>query len=114
MHNVKHQVGQLVANDTQASTAALDTAVLMQTRLFASTIEAASDSNMPISATQGLLESISAGINDLVQSRAKLALAVRHLNVIQGKSNLRETDLGCPGGLYPLKGASTERFTAKA
>ncbi len=104
MHNIKHQVGQVVAADTQASVAALDMAVLMQSRLCSSSIEAASASDLPMAATQGLLESLSAGISGLVESRAKLATAVRHLNVIQGRSNLRETNFGCPGGVYPVKG----------
>lgn len=108
MHNIKQQVGQVVAADTQASVAALDMAVLMQSRLCSSSIEAASASQLPIAATQGLLESLSAGISGLVESRAKLAVAVRHLNVIQGRSNLRETNFGCPGGVYPIKGSLQE------
>lgn len=108
MHKIKEQVGHVVAADTQASVAALDMAVLMQSRLCASSIEAATDSRLPMAATQGLLESLSAGINGLVESRAKLATAVRHLNVIQGRSTLRETSFGCPNGVYPIKGALNE------
>lgn len=105
VHNIKQRVGQVVAADTQASIEALDAAVLMQTRLCASTIEAAADSQMPIAATQSLLESISAGIDGLVQSRSKLAMAVKHINIIQARSNLRETGFGCPNGLPPATGA---------
>ncbi len=102
MHNIKQRVGEVVAADTQASVAALDSAVLMQTRLCASTIEASSDSKMPIAATQDLLESLSAGLNGLVQSRAELVKAVRHINLIQAKSNLRTVGFGCPNGLQPI------------
>lgn len=108
MHNIKQRVGDVVAADTQASVEALDAAVLMQTRLCATAIEAATDSRLPIAATQGLLESLSSGMHVLVQSRAELANAVRHINLIQAKSNLRETSFGCPNGVYPLKGAKAE------
>lgn len=110
MHNIKYQVGKVVAADTQASIEALDTAVLMQTRLCASTIEAAADSAMPVASTQGLLESLSASINGLVASRSKLVNAVRHINVIQGRSNLRESSFGCPNGVHPLTGLADQEL----
>lgn len=101
MHNIKQRVGDVIAADTQASIEALDTAVLMQTRLCASTIEAATDSRLPIAATQSLLETLSSGMQVLVQGRAELAKTVRHINLIQARSNLRETSFGCPNGWAP-------------
>ena len=102
VHKIKEQVGQVVASDMQASIEALDNAVLMQSRLCASTVEASSDSHLPIASTQGLLESLSGGLDELVQSRARLVKAARHVSVIQGSSNLREVSFGCPNGLALL------------
>ncbi len=114
MHNIKIGVGQVIAADTQASIQALDAAVLMQSRLCVSTVEAAVDSNLPIAASQGLIEAIAGGINDLVESRAKLAKAVKHINLIQAQSNLRETGFGCPTGLPPAKGADKRQHLTHA
>lgn len=113
MHNIREQVGQVVAADTQASITALDTAVLMHSRLCASAIEASADSHLPIAATQGLLESLAAGIDGLVQSRSKLVTAVRHINIIQGRSNLRETGFGCPNGWHPIAKDEQQIATAE-
>lgn len=114
MYNIKQSVGGVIAADAQASVAALDSAVLMQARLCASALEAAADSQLPIAATQGLLESLSSGINVLVQSRAELAKAVRHINLIQARSNLRETGFGCPNGWAPTAGANHDPIFAEA
>lgn len=114
MYNIKQSVGGVIAADAQASVAALDSAVLMQTRLCASALEAAADSQLPIAATQGLLESLASGINVLVQSRAELAKAVRHINLIQARSNLRETGFGCPNGWIPIQVDQSDSVTAYA
>ena len=37
----------------------------------------------------------------LVASREEVVTAVREINLIQAKSNLRTTSYGCPGGLAP-------------
>lgn len=99
MHEIKHAVGNVVASDTQASVAALDNALVMQSRMCASIIEAASDSRLPIAATQSLLENLAYGINGLATSRGNMVVAVRELTRIQAGSNLETTSFGCPGGL---------------
>lgn len=111
MHSIKQQVGEVVVSDARASIDALDQAVLMQSRLCSSTIEASSDSHLPIGATQGLLEALSAGLDTLVQSRATMVRAVRHLNVIQKNSNLREVGFGCPMGSAKPEIESIEYLT---
>jgi hypothetical protein len=77
--------------------------------LCSSTVEAARDSKLPIATTQHLIESLSVGLQELIQSRAQLAKAVRDINFIQMKSNLRETGFGCPNGWAPVhKGKEIE------
>lgn len=108
MHTIREQVGSVVAEDTQSSVAALDVAVLMQSRMCASILEAATDSKLPIGTTQKLLESLADGLRTLVGSRSDLAAAIRELNVIQAKSNLRTTGFGCPNGVKLITGLSEE------
>lgn len=114
MHHIRKNAGEVVAADTQSSVSALDTAFIMQARLCATVIEAAAESKMPIAATQKLLDSITAGMRGLVASRAEVASAVREINVIQAKSNLRETAWGCPNGLAPTGSASNVATTNEA
>jgi hypothetical protein len=101
MHQIKHAVGSVVASDTQSSIVALDRAVAQQSRMCASVIEAAHDSNLAIATTQPLLDALSASVRGLVDSRANLAEAARQIALIQARSNLRETGFGCPSGLAP-------------
>jgi hypothetical protein len=103
MHEIKHAVGAVVAADTQASITALDQAVAQQSRMCASIIEAAHDSNLAIATTQPLLDAMATGLRGLVDSRASLAKAAREVARIQGRSTLRETSFGCPNGLAPWK-----------
>jgi hypothetical protein len=112
MHNIREQVGSVVAEDTQSSVAALDTAVLTQSRMCASVIEAAADSKLPIDSTQKLLESLTEGLKNLVVGRADLASAIRELNLIQAKSNLRATGFGCPNGVKIITGVKEANSVA--
>ena len=101
MLDIKQSVGAVVAADTQSSIVALDQAVAQQSRMCASVIEAAHDSNLSIATTQPLLDALTTGLRGLVESRAHLAKAAREVAVIQAKSNLRETSFGCPNGWQP-------------
>ena len=111
MHQIKKTAGDVVAQDTQSSVSALDTALIMQARLCATVTEAAAESKLPVAATQKLLDSITAALRGLVASREEVVTAVRELNLIQAKSNLSETSFGCPNGLYRTK---AEPLTAVA
>lgn len=105
MHHIKQTTGDVIASDTQASVSALDNAVLSQARLTASVLEGAADSKLSAASTQKLLQSMANGMNVLVSSRADLVAAVREINMIQLRSNLKTTSFGCPDGLRPLSGA---------
>lgn len=103
MHKIKESTGAVVAQDIAASVSALDAAFVMQARLCATVVEAASESQLPVAATQKLLDSITAGMRGLVASREEVVTAVREINLIQAKSSLRVTSFGCPTGLEPMK-----------
>lgn len=104
-YKISEGVGTVIAAETQASVATLDTALASQGRLCASIVEAAALSNLPMAATQKLLEAVTGGMNGLVTSRSDLAKAVREIIRIQGGSTLRETGFGCPEGEMPYKNA---------
>lgn len=110
MVDIKKNVGGLVAADTQSSAAALDMAVVMQSRMCASVMEAAAHSKLPIAATQGALDAMTASLQNLSASRAGLVTAVRELLRIQAASNLCEVSFGCPDGIPPI-GALDEATT---
>lgn len=97
-HTIKPAVGGMIAADTQSSVAALDMAVVMQSRLCASVMEAATASRLPINTTQPVLEAMTAGMQSLADSRANMVTAVRQLISIQKCSTLSEEVFGCPGG----------------
>lgn len=98
MFQIKQSVGSVIASDTQSSIESLDRAVVQQSRMCASIIEAAHDSHLAIATTQPLLDALSTGLRGLVESRAHLARAVREVAIIQARSNLSETAFGCPNG----------------
>lgn len=114
MHQIKHNAGAVVAQDTLSSVTALDTAFVMQARLCATVVEAAAESKLPVAATQKLLDAITAGMRGLVASREEVVTAVREINFIQARSTLRETSYGCPSGLYPMASSETVPATAEA
>lgn len=109
MLNINKTSGTVVAAETQTLAAAIDSAMLAQTRLCASIIETAGEAKAPVMATQKLLKSLSDNMSGLIASRADFAAAVRELNVLQSRSNLKETSLGCPNGLPPMTLARSER-----
>ena len=109
MLNVNKTSGTVVAAETQTLAAAIDSAMLAQARLCASIIETAGEAKAPVAATQKLFQSLSNNMSGLVASRAEFAVAVRELNFIQSRSNLKEVGLGCPNGLPPMTLADTDR-----
>jgi hypothetical protein len=89
--NINLNSGFVVAGETQTLAAAIDSAMLAQARLCASIIE-------------------TANMSGLVASRSEFATAVRELNVIQARSNLKETALGCPNGIRPMTGMNPDEI----
>ncbi len=99
MYNVDLASGHVIASDTQASVAALDGAVAAHARLCASIIEVSASSKLPIVSAQKMLQSITAGMAQLVAGRADLVETVHELTKTQSKTSLREVGFGCSGSL---------------
>ncbi len=86
----------VVAADVQTTVAAVDDAILNGARLCASFIEATQGSNLPVSQSQKVIKSITAGLSAVADGRAEIVSAVRHLTTIKDNSNLAPENYGCP------------------
>lgn len=101
MFSINRNSGAVVAEDTKASVNAIDAALLSNTRLCATILEASHASGLPINATQKLLQSMASGLNQLVAGRADMVATIRQLNLIQGQSDLSAVSYGCPDATKP-------------
>lgn len=90
--------GLVVANDARTAVAAFDGALLSGARMCVSVLEAAQGANIPAARTQKVLRSISSSLSAVVEGRGEIVAAVRDLNAIKLRSNLRVEDYGCPDG----------------
>jgi hypothetical protein len=99
MLKIQENTGLVVAEDTKSTIAAIDRAILSETRLTGSILEASEQSGLPIAQSQKLLEGMARGFEHLVAGRADMLAVVRYLTTIKGGSNLKVVDFGCPDGL---------------
>lgn len=98
MYNISEKLGHVVAADTQSAVGSINDAIISQSRMCATIVEASIAANLPLGAVQGSLAAISEGLRNLVVNRAGVADAVRELSQIQRMSNLKEVAFGCPTG----------------
>lgn len=108
MYSIKKSAGQIISADTQDAIQSIDNAIKSNAMLCASIVDVNSASGLPVTTSQPVLDSLVLGLSGLVQSRQSIADATRDLVKIQRASTLKETAVGCPGGLYPLKAALDE------
>jgi hypothetical protein len=101
MLKIEHTTGLVIADDLRASIKAIDDALLQETRLTSSLIEAGARIGLPISHSQKLLEGMARGFEKLVAGRADMLSVVRQVNTIRSQSNLNVVGFGCPGEETP-------------
>jgi hypothetical protein len=99
MLKIENTTGMVIAEDLKASIKAIDNALLQETRLTGTLLEASDQIGLPIAHSQKLLEGMARGFEHLVAGRADMLAVVRQVNTIRGQSNLNVTDFGCPDGL---------------
>lgn len=97
--------GPVVAADTKNAVAAVDDALLNSARLFASILEATQGSNLPVTESQKLLESMTSGMRAVLVGRGDMVTAIRQMTTIKGRSNFAPLDFGCPDGWYDTASA---------
>lgn len=101
MLEIQKTVGLVVAEDSKSALVAIDRAILAETRLTGSIIEASEQSGLPIGYSQKLLEGMSRGFEHLVAGRADMLAVIRQLTAIKSASTLDTVDFGCPEGVNP-------------
>jgi len=97
-----------VAADTKRAVTAIDAALLCDTQLMMTIIEALQQSNLPIKRSQDLLQSVTEGINHVVAGRAAMVGTITQLTALKGRSNMAPVDYGCPDGLAFLQSETVE------
>jgi hypothetical protein len=100
MYQISENVGHVVAADTQGTVKSINEAIVNQSRMCATLVEASTAANLPVGAMQESLRAVTEGLQNLVVNRARIEEAVRELSEIQRLSNLREVSFGCPTGPY--------------
>lgn len=100
MYHISEKLGHVVAADTKSAVGSINDAIISQSRMCATIVEASIAANLPIGAVQSPLAAVSEGLRSLVVSRAGVVQAVRELTEIQRLSNLKEVGFGCPLGPY--------------
>ncbi len=112
MLKIEQTTGMVIAEDLKASIKAIDAALLQETRLTGSLIEAGAQIGLPIAHSQKLLEGMARGFGNLVAGRADMLAVVRQVNTIRGQSNLQTVGFGCPGGEEEPEAALRQPETA--
>lgn len=92
---IKHTSALVVADELKQTRTAVDAALLQMSRLTSSMIEVGSEANLPAAQGQKALEAAADGFQTFVAGRARFVDAHRHMATIKGRSNLKETDIGC-------------------
>ncbi len=112
MLKINQTTGTVIAEDLKASIRAIDEALIQESRLTGSLIEASGQIGLPITHSQKLLEGMARGFEHLVAGRADMLSVVRQVNSIRAQSNLEVTDFGCPDGLDGSTSAPPEKAVA--
>jgi hypothetical protein len=97
-----------VAADTKRAVTAIDAALLCDTQLMVTIIEALQESDLPIKRSQDLLQSMTTGINHVMAGRAAMVGTIAKLTAIKGQSNIAPVSYGCPAGLGFMESQTTE------
>lgn len=113
MLKIEQTTGMVIAEDLRASIKAIDNALIQETRLTGSLLEASQQIGLSTAHSQKLLEGMSRGFEHLVAGRADMLAVVRQVNTIKGQSSLDVVDYGCPGGFDPEQTATLATPAAK-
>ena len=105
MFNVPAAAVPVVADETRATLAATDRALLAHANLLAAVLEGVQGSNLPIAVSQDLLARIVAHGGKLIEGREDLRQVIATLTAVKNRSDQREVATGCPNGLPDLPDA---------
>jgi flagellin-like hook-associated protein FlgL len=86
-----------VADDAQTAFATYDQAFASALQLATSFVAVQKHSSMTARESQKLMQTVHKSAGDLLEGRAGMVAAVAQLTAFVKRSNLSETDFGCPG-----------------
>lgn len=109
MLKINEATGMVVAEDTKATIKAIDHAILQESRLAGSVLEASDQIGLPMAHSQKLLEGMARGFERLVAGRADMLCVVRQLTAIKDQSTIKVVDYGCPDGATAMLGTPAAR-----
>jgi len=92
-------VADVMVSDTRAAFSAIDEALLAQTQLFVTTLQAAKVHPLRIGATQRLYASFDLGVQGILDSRKAMADSIGILHAIARARGVEERLEGCADGL---------------
>lgn len=88
----------IIVADTRAAFTAIDDALLAQTQLFVTTLQAAKAHPLRIGTTQKLYASFDLGVQGILDSRRAMAESIGTLHVIARAQGVEERLEGCADG----------------
>lgn len=88
----------VIVADTRAAFTAIDDALLAQTQLFVTTLQAAKAHPLRIGTTQRLYSSFDQGVQGILDSRKAMAESIGTLHAIARSKGLEERLEGCADG----------------
>ncbi|MET0239365.1 MAG: hypothetical protein ABW184_05650 [Sphingobium sp.] len=96
MFKLTEGAAHVVAADSRTAIEDFDAAFISGMRLATNAIEGIKGAGVPAGQSQRLYKKLVESFGQLVEGRATLISAIGHLQIIHQKSNIAETDLGCP------------------
>lgn len=110
MYKISESTARIVATDVQGAVKGIDQALLDVARCSVTLLEAASEVNLPIANSQGILRAVHESASHVLDARENFAKAINRLNVVKRDSNVDTKALGCPGPtpINPWRGKKEE------
>lgn len=97
-NNDCNAAADVMVADTRAALAAIDDALLAQTQLFMTTLQAARAHPVRVGVTQRLYASFSQGVQGMLDSRKAMAESIGTLHAIARAQGVEERLEGCADG----------------
>jgi Fe-S-cluster formation regulator IscX/YfhJ len=112
MHHLKFNDAEQIAASIQTAHAAIDDAMINFVQLTGNMLAAASNSDMPASASQKAIEAATMAITNMCNARRDFVTAHRQMTALKGQSDLKEVGFGCLGDGPITKGSASLRIAA--
>lgn len=114
MLNFNEGAVKVLASDFSAMLGDIDRSLASSFKTSALIPEVFDGSGMPAAQSQRVFRRMSDAVAKMVDGRAEIVSAIAHLQVLQGRSNCRETATGCPLPWEPLFAEKQKDFVVES